>query len=99
MVGDLFFPEGEPVLGAAAFSPDDRLLAVVGNLNSVHLFDLNTFESLAVLRASSAIRLRALAFSPDNSKLAAVGTEGRVAIWNLKTIHLRLAQLDLDWSH
>ena len=70
----LIFPESQPVLGAAAFSLDSRFLAVVGNLNSVHLFDLETFESVAIFRASNAIRLRALAFSPDQTKLAAIGS-------------------------
>ena len=93
----LIFPESQPVLGAAAFSLDSRFLAVVGNLNSVHLFDLETFESVAIFRASNAIRLRALAFSPDQTKLAAFGIEGRVAIWDLKGIRGRLAQLSLDW--
>lgn len=97
LANPLILPEPQPVLGAAAFSPDSRFLAVVGNLNSVHLFDLETFESVATLRASSAIRLRALAFSPDQKQLAAVGSEGRVAVWNLKEIRNRLAQLGLDW--
>jgi WD40 repeat protein len=85
------------VLGAAAFSPDSRWLAVIGDLKSVHLFGLDRFKPLGILRASGAIRPRALAFSPDGTKLAAVGSEGRVAVWHLNQIQRRLHDFGLNW--
>ena len=41
------FPEGRPLLGAAAFSPDSRVLAVVRDQYAVQLFDLTTFNRSA----------------------------------------------------
>jgi hypothetical protein len=91
--------EDEPVAwGAAAFSNDSRYLAVVANLNAVHLFDLRAFESVGILRPSGAIRIRALVFSPDDSKLAAVGGEGLAGVWHLERIRQRLEEHGLGWS-
>jgi WD40 repeat protein len=88
-------PVGRPVPGAAAFSPDGHILALVVDRFTVQLFDLRQFESLGVLRPPGATDLRGLAFSADGSRLAAVGPEARVSVWNLHGLQNRLAEFGL----
>lgn len=87
-----------PILGAAAFSPDSRMLALVVNRFEVHLFDLRTFASLGILRPPGAIQMLSLVFSPDGAQLAAVGAEGRVAVWNMCEIQQSLVEFGLAWE-
>lgn len=91
-------PAGRPILGAAAFSPDSRILALVVDQFTVHLIHLQRFESLGVLRPPGLTPMRGLAFSADGSRLTAVGPEARVAVWNLRDLQERLADLQLDWA-
>ena len=92
------FPEGRPALGAATFSPDGRLLAIIADHSTVHLIDLHHFQSVGILRPPVTVNLTGLAFSPDGSKLAAVGVASRAMIWNLEDLRRSLAQFDLDWD-
>jgi WD40 repeat protein len=92
------FPEGRPVLGAAAFSPDGRLLAVVADHSTIHLIDLHRFRSLGILRPPALVSLSGLSFAPDGSKLAAVGEESRAMIWDLRELRRGLARFGLDWD-
>lgn len=93
------FPDQEhaPVLGAAAFSPDGRTLAVVTNGRSIPLIDLRSFQTLAVLNSPGATEIHALAFSPEGNRLAAVGDAVRLRIWNLPLLRAQLKAFDLDW--
>ena len=92
------YPGARPTLGAAAFSPDGRVLAVVEEQESVRLFDLVEWKSLGLLRAPVAGSINALAFSPDGSQLAAACVRGRLRLWNLTAIRKELAALQLDWD-
>jgi WD40 repeat protein len=92
------FPEGRPLLGAAAFSPDARLLAIVRDLHSVQLFDVTTFQSLGTLTPPNERGIQTLEFSPDCGRLAAGCLTGRVQIWDLRRIRERLAGFGLDWE-
>jgi len=92
------FNESRPVLGAATFSPDSRILALVVNRFEVRLFDLRTFESLGVLRPPSPIQMMSLVYSPDGSQLAGLGAEGRLAIWNMREVQQSLADFGLAWD-
>jgi WD40 repeat protein len=89
--------ETKPIFGAAAFSPDNRFLAVVVNWFTVHLFDLQRFESVGVLRPPAPVQLRGLTFSPDGGQLAGYGSEARVALWNLRAMERRLDEVGLGW--
>jgi WD40 repeat protein len=91
------FPDGRPVLGAGAFSPDGRLLAVVANHGTVHLIDLHRYQSLGVLRPPGLVSLSALTFSLDGSRLVAVGQDARTLIWDLREIRGQLMSFGLDW--
>jgi WD40 repeat protein len=90
--------EGAPVLGAAAFSPDGRTLAVVTDVRAVHLIDLRSLQILGLLRPPGATEIHALAFSPDSTRLAAVGDAVRLRIWNLPALQQRLTEFELDWQ-
>jgi WD40 repeat protein len=92
------FPEGRPALGAATFSPNGRLLAVIADHSTVHLIDLQRFQSVGILRPPVNVNLTGLDFSPDGSKLAAVGVASRAMVWNLENLRRSLARFDLDWD-
>ncbi len=66
---------GRGSLAVAAFSPDDRQIAVGGNVG-VYLYAADTLEELWHLPATSPII--SLAFSPDGQWLAAGATNGIV---------------------
>jgi WD40 repeat protein len=89
--------EHTPVLGAAAFSPDGRTLAVVTDVRAVHLIDLRSLQTLAVLRPPGATEIHALAFSPDGTRLATVGDAVRLRVWNLPVLRQQLSGFGLDW--
>jgi WD40 repeat protein len=94
----LAFPQGRPVVGAAAFSPDGRMLAVVADLFDIQLFDLATLEPMGLLQPPSPVQIHAIAFSPDRTRLAAVGAVARVRVWDLRRIRKELAGFGLDWD-
>jgi len=66
---------GRGALAVAAFSPDDRQVAVGGNVG-VYLYAADTLEELWHLPATSPVI--SLAFSPDGQWLAAGATNGVV---------------------
>jgi WD40 repeat protein len=90
--------KGRPILGSAAFSPDSRMLGLVVDRFTIHLFDLQRRELLGILRPPNMTHLRGLAFSPDGLRLAAVGPEARVSIWNLRKVQDRLEEFGLAWK-
>jgi WD40 repeat protein len=92
------FPDDRPLLGAAAFSPDSRILAVVWDQYSIQLFDLSTFQSLGILTPSGEDPIETLEFSPDGSRLAAGCLTGRLRSWDLRSTRQRLAEFGLDWN-
>ncbi|MBL9140202.1 MAG: protein kinase [Verrucomicrobiales bacterium] len=91
-------PENRPLLGAVAFSPDSRLLAVVCDQTSIQLIDLESFQPLGLLQWPGNMVMNAVGFSPDGTLLAGTGTLGRLQIWDLKGLRHRLQELDLDWN-
>ena len=68
------------------------------DVRSVHLIDLRSLKTLAVLRPPGATEIHALAFSPDNTQLAAVGDAVRLRVWNLPALRKQLAGFGLDWQ-
>lgn len=88
--------EHRPLAGAAAFSPDGRILAVVCNRHSIQLIDLENFRSLGLLKTPGPIALETIQFSPDGTRLAGSGALARLQLWDLRRIRLRLQDLGLD---
>ena len=92
------WPERRPILGAAAFSRDGRILAVVCDLYTVQLIDLANFPPTriaAITRLGGASRGSILT---DGAQLAGVGALGRVQLWDLHRIRARLQEFSLDWD-
>ncbi len=85
-------PRGGAVspIGAVAFSPDGKLLAV-GGFKAVRLIEPASGHARATLTGHSEL-VRALAFTPDGNRLAAAGgepaREGEIKIWDVGTGNL-----------
>jgi WD40 repeat protein len=92
------YPAARPTLGAAAFSPDGRILAIVEDQGLVRLFDLVAWKSLGLLQPPMPGAINALAFSPDGTQLVAACMRGRLRMWDLRAVRQELATLDLDWN-
>lgn len=90
--------DDRPQLGAAAFSPDGHLLAVVCDQFDIQLVDLPTRRPLGLLRAPGQSSVLALSFSPDGAQLAATGSLGRLQLWDLRRLRARLREYGLDWD-
>lgn len=86
-----------PTLGAAAFSHDSRLLAVLENQSRIRLFDLFENRSMGQLVAPEPRNFHALAFSPDGYHLVVACTGGRLRVWNLKNCHDEIESLGMRW--
>jgi WD40 repeat protein len=75
-VGDNLF-EGTPFDPAAAFSPDDRLLAVANADGIVRVWEFPTLQQVMAFRAGW---VSALAFAPSGGVLAAMTWDGAVVV-------------------
>ncbi len=82
-------PVVSPV-GALAFSPDGKLVAV-GGYQEVRLMDAANGKIVAAFSGHADL-VRALAFSPDGTKLAAAGGQparsGEIKIWDVRSHEL-----------
>ncbi|MCC5876272.1 MAG: protein kinase [Candidatus Sumerlaeia bacterium] len=101
----LHTPEME-IIHEAAFSPDDRLLAVAADENLVHLYNTETWELKGTIVQNPNANLNApvreryfinsLAFSPDGKTLAIGYLNQRVALWDVESISLKKEITELD---
>lgn len=86
-----------PTLGAAAFSHDSRLLAVLENQSRIRLFDLVENRSMGQLVAPEPRNFHALAFSPDGHHLVVACAGGRLRVWDLKSCRDDIESLGMKW--
>ncbi|MBI3417970.1 MAG: DUF1513 domain-containing protein [Verrucomicrobia bacterium] len=84
--------------GEAAFSFDNRLLAVVKRGNGIRVVAAATGQVFADFNAPQARLLSGLRFSRDGSKLAALEWDQQVQMWDLRGVRHELAELQLDWD-
>jgi len=66
------FPEQEVTGYQAAFSPDGRLLALIGKNEEVTLYDVSTRRRLKAFSGKEANAREGIAFSPDGKLLVAI---------------------------
>jgi WD40 repeat protein len=86
-----------PTLGAAAFSQNSQVLALLENQSRIRLFDLQKWRTLGQLVAPEPGTYNALAFSPDGTKLVVGCAGGRLRHWDIAAIHQALDPLGLGW--
>ncbi len=70
-------------VGEMALSTDGRILATVGDLDTVRLWEVATGRQIG--RAIPAGTLSGLKFSPDGSLLATAEADGTVRLWDVAT--------------
>ncbi|MEQ1632432.1 MAG: hypothetical protein ABL997_08670, partial [Planctomycetota bacterium] len=68
-------------MSAAAFSPDDALLAVTVRDHSIRLFDLATDKEVGLLRGHREI-VTGIAFAHRGDRLASCSRDGTVRLWS-----------------
>src|SRR5262249_11388216 len=88
---------GDERLLWAAFSPDGKLVAIVGDNGHPTLWDVKTGKPVrALVSKGVAQRLKCVAFSPDGKLLLAGGSGGRLQLWDLQTGKATSLVEDLD---
>jgi WD40 repeat protein len=86
-------------LGAFAFSPDGKVLAVETGTGAIRLVDPDSGHEYARLEDPNQDRAHNLAFSPDGSQLfASTKDSPAVHAWDLRAIRAELAERGLDWD-
>jgi WD40 repeat protein/predicted Ser/Thr protein kinase len=85
-------------VGAMAFSPDSKLLAVVEAGTRVRLLDCESMNVLAALEPPNGFVLMSLCFSADGRELLALDAKHNVHVWALGPLRAELAKLGLDWK-
>jgi WD40 repeat protein len=90
-------PEVQGNFTCFAIAPDGKLVAI-GTGAGVHLIDVATGRTLAVLNRGPAFGYaNAVRFSPDGATVAAVNGDALVHLWHLPSLRAELAKLGLDW--
>ena len=82
--------EPRPLLGAAAFSPDGRHLAVTADVYDVLLLDLAGERGEVRIEPPSRLRILALAWDGGGNRLAAATAQGKLRIWDFPAINFLL---------
>lgn len=89
---------GATVRGAAAFSADGRLLAIVHSNHEVWLVDSAGGDEIARLAAPNQETVTWLTFGADDTYLAAACQGCGIQLWDLERIGHRLQEIGLGWG-
>ena len=82
-------------IGALAFSPDGRLLALGTNHGLVRVYDAQT-RKLVKLLVDHTKPVNAIAWKQDGSQLASADYEGTICVWNVDGSLVRAIQTNGD---
>ncbi len=85
-------------VGAPAFSPDSRLVALCISPQQIRLAEVATGRAIAHLSSFQPLSATSLTFGPDGTKLIASTNRKTVLMWDLRRIRERLRRMDLDWD-
>lgn len=80
-----------------AFSPDGSRLATSSHEHDLHVWDVDSGESLAVLQGHTAM-ISAVTFSPDGERIASGAANGNIRLWNAETFALERELMGHDDS-
>jgi serine/threonine protein kinase/WD40 repeat protein len=84
--------------GYAAFSQDDRMLAVAISRSTVRLVDPANGHEYATLEDPDPLDIEWITFNRHGTDLAVANGSGTVQLWNLRRIRRQLASMKLDWD-
>jgi len=88
----------EPDFNFMAFSPDNKIMAIVDSARNIRLLETSTGKEIASLEAPDAAPIFSLCFSPDGSQLAALEWGQQLQLWDLRLIRRDLRPMGLDWD-
>src|SRR5262249_10317947 len=101
-LGVISRPEGMMIWESIAYSPDSRLLATLGQANTVRVWEIATGKELGQLKGHQGWGA-ALAFSPDGRTLATGSLDTTILLWDLASLapggrppRRDLARADMD---
>ncbi|MCB1126677.1 MAG: WD40 repeat domain-containing protein, partial [Verrucomicrobiae bacterium] len=93
------FGRERPTPGLVAFSPDNRVLALLLDQQVIQLLRLPDLQPLAALRMPRLARAHQMAFSADARLLLVSGSDATLLCWRLPEVRARLAGAGLDWEN
>ncbi len=70
---------------AAAFSHDNKLVALAAADQAIHLYDVGTKSEVKALPAAHTGSIRCMVFVPGNQRLLTAGDDKTVRLWDLST--------------
>lgn len=85
-------------IAGAAFSPDDRSLALLRTHSAIALMDRLSGQDYALLEAPGECRMVQWSLSRSNSTLIAGTDRFQTQIWDLSQMRSRLRAMGLDWD-
>jgi WD40 repeat protein len=87
------------VVGAVAWSPDSRVLAMTTSGSRIVLVDAASCQCLATLSTNDEpAYVSWLAFNPDGDQLAVCCAGDGLRVWDLRQLRLGLRRIGLDWK-
>ena len=75
---------GKGILNEIAYSPDGKYLAVAASIG-VWIYDMETYQEVALLTEFDSGPISSVDFSPDGNTIISGNEDGTVSVWNALT--------------